>query len=1578
VAKVKVINTQLNENLNGSYFNDTPSNTIFSFGKFFVTTNFDNKKTINYTNTLSSFVTPVTLDSLNINEIQSQILTEYNNNVVLNLDKSDLNTFVRFGSAYEFLRVSIQNIILNYPGSLFFNSQKFFQNSYNHKTVYGVSYDEINNITTLFPYVNVVDNVFGIVYNDNNTSLPDDKELKNLNISYENYVLWSISDPNSYYEIIGFTGNTINSVTYYEDSGLPQNSFLRVQVKGNPFGALGTGDSFYYDYHIRPNIVVFEEFRSLLNSYEKNIVSKRDNNEGFNFTLKDPILLEDGDIVYKDSLMVWATSDKYNIDINTPSYQKFLTIVLSIGTKYDKIKTDLIARFLTPSSLKAYDLTEEGKISKLLRIYGREFDQLRQFIDSLVNINKLSYDKVNNIPDQLIKNLATTFGWEYFSLINEEEFIETILTTDNNERSLTEETLPSEIDIELWRRIIINASYFWKTKGTRQALKSIFLLIGIPEPFINITEYVYTVDGKIDPNSVELNITDFPTNSLPYDNNGYPVAPLETSDFYFQISGNSDAGQAYLDVFRMAGFNLKQTEDNKKSWIQTGSTTRIHNTTPQYYQEDSKLVINTKEVDIALDTARGIEYDVYEYIKKDFIANSTGYTLQYSFVNISLDYTDNKNTFTLPSRYDKVQGDLEVRYNGILLNGPKFNENTLDLSRADYSATTNSFTLLNNNYAINSSDRRDVVEASFIYSGYTAVTGITVQYVVTRMNYINGAATILLPSAAKGDIQLTINGIALTKSTSQFVGDYSVDVNDNSLIYIQNQDVIKYLKQNPEIQVAYINVIGSDDINMRSEIFRVDSFNSSKIYFNASANKYVYKLNYKINNTSDVKFLIDGIGLEPSKDYSINIQNPYEIFLPKGIKYGSVISAYYLVGGEGAYDPVISDDFGLGDISQLSFLEFLELVQRKMVNVRTRKTVTDFKGGWYSSILRIYEVYLKKALLDENNPLQSNGYTFQNLYPFLSKYNAFFQRFVDQLLPATIILKKSGLLIRNSIFTKQKHWYKRGVNIPNPYDLSKDIRGNALLQYYGDDGSNFKIVQTGETFYVPPIECDIDFSYTISGQEFPSVPCASTLNLSLSADTPPILKIDYNLSSDIGSNYGYIEILLNNGIFKRILIQSDSNSSIEFSAYTGGTYAVKLYDYVSTSNCLLEKSIYSDVSIPFCMASAVVAQNGITTDRFGRIAGGTISVSDIYKTGLVEGKLIVRLYEWGYPSYRYIGGKTFEHGDIITDIVFDNEDIFMDNLYIVRLIDNSAIDECVVEYQVTITDQPSDATITATITSGVDNNIGWIKVANPLVTYNLGTTSNDVEIILLGANTNISIPNVYLNSDMEYTGEYNIPVYVPSNNSTEQFLITISAIHDTVENSITISNLPNDIFNVRVKDNVIGLFEISENRTIIGSWDIDSLVNHSTDVTANIVNLQLIEGDAVTYNNVTNINFQIIMSINYSDNGRYFGPYVLNEETFNGKQEVWYYPNIKTGGYTTDEIGTYIRMEYSQTDNKYIGSFQVRQNSNWYNNIYNNITPTVIEMSTSYDTISESPVNDVTNLYVEPIPANVTLLLKPH
>jgi len=1080
VAKVKVIGTTLDQNLNGTNFNNTVSETIFQFGKFAVTSNFDGRKYIDYNNVLSTFVRPVTLETMGVSDTQSEIILQYTTNAVLNLDKSDLNTFIRFGSAYEFIRISIQNIILKYPGSLFANSNTL---KGGNLTFFDFTYNPLTDTSTFKAPSEFIKNTFGLVFNLGNISQPDNMEIKNINLSYDKYVIWSDINLDYTYPIIGFTGDT---------NGFP---YITIETQGNPFPSNGNETNGYFSFHIRPNNSVFEEFRATLNSYEQYIVSQRENNVGFQFTMSDPTLLDDGSVIYANTQVIWTTSDGYNIDINNSYYSNFLDIVLTIGSKYDSIKTDLIARFLTPTSLKTYDLTEEGKMTKLLRTYGWEFDQLRQFIDSLVYINTVTYDKLNNIPDQLVSNFARTFGWDYFSLVNETELISNFFSVDDVERNIKTDLLPAEVNIELWRRILMNTNYFWKSKGTRQAIKAMFLLIGIPEPFINITEYVYTVNGRIDPREVTLSQADFPTNSLPYDTEGYPVAPLETNSFYFQISGNTDSGQEYLNVFRSVGFNLNQTVDNKKSWVQTGSTTRVHPSTLQYYQEDSKLVLNTKEVDVALDTAQGIEYDVYDYMKIDYSANSSGYTLPFAYVNISLDYTSTGNTFTLPSQFNKAEGDLEVRFNGILLNAPKeYTGGTggtqSEITEADYEISGNSFTLTNGNYAIKNNNNRDVIEATYLYSGTTVnpITGVTVKYMVTRVKPSLPYTTIPMPSTPNGDVQVTINGIALTKGTNQFIADYIVDPNDNSRIIIQNPEVIAYMYEKPFVQVAYITVTGSTSIAARSEIVRVDSFNSGKIYFNNSANKYVYRLNYMINNAREVKVLVDGIALEPQTDYSVNVNNKYEIFLPRGLKFGSIISAYYLVAGDDYFDPIISNDFDVGNIGTMSFLEFIEFIQRRLINATNRKVVTNFKGGWYPTLLNVYIQYLKRGRLPYDNPLHSNGYTFENLYPFLSKYNAFFQKFVDQLLSATIILRKAGLLIRNTVFTKQKFAYKRGVYMGHIVNYSStgatSYTRDGSLGYFGDDGSTFlKLPLTQEVAWSDDIVCigDLCKDFLVNG-----------------------------------------------------------------------------------------------------------------------------------------------------------------------------------------------------------------------------------------------------------------------------------------------------------------------------------------------------------------------------------------------------------------------------------------------------------------------------------------------------------------
>ena len=62
-------------------------------------------------------------------------------------------------------------------------------------------------------------------------------------------------------------------------------------------------------------------------------------------------------------------------------------------------------------------------MEKILQLYGRSFDQVKQFIDALAYMNSVNYNPSNDIPSQLLVNLAQTLGWtSNFSPITNEDF----------------------------------------------------------------------------------------------------------------------------------------------------------------------------------------------------------------------------------------------------------------------------------------------------------------------------------------------------------------------------------------------------------------------------------------------------------------------------------------------------------------------------------------------------------------------------------------------------------------------------------------------------------------------------------------------------------------------------------------------------------------------------------------------------------------------------------------------------------------------------------------------------------------------------------------------------------------------------------------------------------------------------------------------------------------------------------------------------------------------------------------------------------------------------------------------------
>ena len=166
----------------------------------------------------------------------------------------------------------------------------------------------------------------------------------------------------------------------------------------------------------------------------------------------------------------------------------------------------------------------------------------------------------------------------------------------------------------------------------------------------------FTTSNTIEDSNVQIE-------EYPVDSNGYPQKPLIGGEYFFQkgagwfestpqhrspekvdltnsvFSGNNPDfqtilqpftyGQEYLnryEDFPYMGvkFNLRKEIDNNKSWTNTETGLRSNldgRMNAVYYTENDKLVLNVKNVDLFLNPAQGLVYDVWD------MSNRYGYPI---------------------------------------------------------------------------------------------------------------------------------------------------------------------------------------------------------------------------------------------------------------------------------------------------------------------------------------------------------------------------------------------------------------------------------------------------------------------------------------------------------------------------------------------------------------------------------------------------------------------------------------------------------------------------------------------------------------------------------------------------------------------------------------------------------------------------------------------------------------------------------------------------------------------------------------------------------------------------------------
>ena len=668
-------------------------------GNFEFTTGVTEK--VNRVFNVGAFSEPMSLDMMGIDSLEESrriMATQFR--VYPNYDISQVLNFSMYGSLSKRFSVSITRIINYFPASLdvMFNNDDYVTGN----TAYDIVYDSQNDETYFKVNVDRINNPLDIDYS---ISAATNLSIREIEVSpyrnlYNTYLDYCVSINDDIFEVLSFTpSETLSS------------GYIQFYVSGAPFGTTAT--TLNDDFQIRPNdYIVDKVFQESFDEVEKFLVNRLVRPE-YTAVFQVPQQNEFGQTYTEYQQVTWPKQGPWNLDIRSFLFDKYLEQIQAIAVNLDSFKTNLISRFLVTDSLKEFD-TLGQKVEKIFQIYGRSFDQIKQFIDGLAYMNSVNYNPSNDIPSELLVNLARTLGWSSnFSPITNDDFLSSVFgntstpTYPGYARALT----PTELNYAYYRNLILNASYLFKSKGTRRSIEFLLRLIGAPDSLIEYNEHIYLADQRINLDQFETQwasisggtyVNNVPTylpdetykikgqlytaftstatyqdvnirlEDYPMDAQGYPNAPANTETFFFQIgsgwyettpqhrspdqvqlTGNVYTGQnysiqtqltpftygqTYLNRYRdfpymNEGFKLQKVVDNNKSWLSDDDRIRVSTQgdyNAYYYVDNEKLVLNVKNVDIFLNPAQGLVYDVWDQSRQyDYPIPESGLTVGY-------------------------------------------------------------------------------------------------------------------------------------------------------------------------------------------------------------------------------------------------------------------------------------------------------------------------------------------------------------------------------------------------------------------------------------------------------------------------------------------------------------------------------------------------------------------------------------------------------------------------------------------------------------------------------------------------------------------------------------------------------------------------------------------------------------------------------------------------------------------------------------------------------------------------------------------------------------------------------------
>ena len=259
-----------------------------------------------------------------------------------------------------------------------------------------------------------------------------------------------IDTPCKGYKAASVTASTSSGSTHVIGAWVGDND--EIVYMSSDMVQVDSGENITSVTHIRPKKEFIDKFYDECDHFERILLSRKTTplyKSSFSVIKEN----ERGYYREMETFVFPTTYGGYNLDVSEYGLNDFTSRLAEIGAYYDELFTDNLYRSMTHEAIKNFDWTytrdfyvgdEEEyvhggeKIQKALRVFAREFDETLLYINNIKNVNRVTYDERNNIPDYFLVDEANKKGWDTI-LVYPYDLDEYYYDDNNNKQTIEED-----------------------------------------------------------------------------------------------------------------------------------------------------------------------------------------------------------------------------------------------------------------------------------------------------------------------------------------------------------------------------------------------------------------------------------------------------------------------------------------------------------------------------------------------------------------------------------------------------------------------------------------------------------------------------------------------------------------------------------------------------------------------------------------------------------------------------------------------------------------------------------------------------------------------------------------------------------------------------------------------------------------------------------------------------------------------------------------------------------------------------------------------------------------------------------